>query len=164
MIVAFGVGSVAFAASSISFCRRGIAAPAYPLNAGLQSRHASCAPEKSHGSPANACPHQLPSPASHAVEHLGPPECCKLVRCLLSALIQLILQFRVLHGQTLQRSRELLMHRPHGVFRHLGLSGTRCLSIDSVNQLGFQLRGVQASTQAPPVQTSTLARIPRIST
>ena len=39
IIVAFGVGSVG--------CKRGIAAPAYPLNTVLQSRHASCAPEKS---------------------------------------------------------------------------------------------------------------------
>ena len=43
--------SVAIAAMSISFCRRGIAAPAYTLNTVLQSRHVSCAPEKSLGCP-----------------------------------------------------------------------------------------------------------------
>ena len=103
--VAFGIGATAFAASSISFCRRGTAAPAYPLNTVLQSRHASCAPEKS----------PLPKqPRVHTDSRRLRPtqwrtsdflsECCKLVRCFLSALIQLILQFRVLPGQPLQRS------------------------------------------------------------
>ena len=50
-IVTFGIGAPAFATSTINFCRRGTAAPAYPLNTVLQSRHASWAPENSPGFP-----------------------------------------------------------------------------------------------------------------
>ena len=107
-----GIGAAAFAASSISFCRRGTAAPAHPLNTVLQSRQASCAPER---------PTQWRSS-----DFLS--DCRKLVRCLLSALCKLILQFRIL-------PREL------GAFQ-----STR------INQLGFQLRGVPLPTQAPPNQ------------
>ena len=58
-------------------------------------------------------------------------ECCKLVPCLLSTLGQFSLQVRVLPGHTVQRCRELLMHRSYGFFRHLEVPGTRCFSIDS---------------------------------
>ena len=162
-IVPFGIGATAFAASSINFCRRGIAAPAYPLNTVLQSRHASYAPEKSLGLPQqtriHTDSHRLRPMQWSTSDFLS--ECCKLVRCLLSALIQLIVQFCVLPGQTLQRSRELLMHCSHGVFGHLGLSGTRAFQPTRINQLEFQLGGVQASRSSTNHDGfPTLARIP----
>ena len=73
-------------------------------------------------------------------------ECCKLVRRLLSALCQLMLQFHVLPGQPLQSSRELLMYCSHRFICHLRVSGTRCLSNDS----------------GPPTNTGSSSETPRL--
>ena len=71
-------GATPFAASSINLCRRGIAAPVYSLNTVLQSRHASCTPEKSFGFPSKRV--LTPTPVACV------PRSCKLVRRLLSTL------------------------------------------------------------------------------
>ena len=46
-------------------------------------------------------------------------------------------QVNVLPGQTVQRRRELLLHRSHGFFRHRrpGVSGTKCLPNDSTRSV-----------------------------
>ena len=93
--------------------------------------NASCAPENGfqqtrvvHTDSRRLCPTQWSTS-----DFLS--ECCKLIRCLLSALCQFILQLHVLSGQPLQSSRELLMHCSHRIFCHLRVCGTSCLSNDS---------------------------------
>ena len=150
MIVAFGIGAAAFAASSINFSRRGIAAPAYPLNTVLQSRHASCASEKSLGSASKRV--STPTPVA-CVPRSGAPRTSFLSAASSFAACCLFCFSSFCNSVfCLQRSRELLMHCSHGFFGHLGRLGTRCHSIDSdpPTSTEFQLRGVQASAQAPP--------------
>ena len=146
--MAFGTGAAAFAASSISFCRRGTAAPACTLNAMLQSRQASCAPKKSHGFSSSRV--STPTPVTCDPRSGDPQARSFAACCLLCASSFCSSAF----CQTLQRSRELLMHCSHSIFCHLGVSGKRCLSVDSesparipawsldagsTNQYGFQL-------------------------
>ena len=133
MIVAFGIGAAAFAASSINFCRRGIAAPAYPSNTVLHSRHASCAPEKSLGFPSKRV--STPTPVGCVPRSGAPQTSCLSAASSFAACC--LLSFSSLCNSVFclvkpsSAVRELLMHCSHGVFGHLGLSGTRCLSIDS---------------------------------
>ena len=139
----------AFATLSNSFCRCGIAAPAYPLNTVLQYRHASCAPEKSLGFLSKRV--STPTPVACVPRSGAPRTSCLSAASSFAAccLLQLILQFHVLPGQPLQRSRELLMHCSHGVFCPLGVSGTRCLT--RVHQAArFPTQKRSTVTPAPP--------------